>query len=113
MSATLSEFASLMPDRAVLVAREISKTYEEYLRGTLEQLATREAERAWKGEITVVLGPWQRPVAEIDDEAIDARIDALRRTGLKPKQIAKTLALETGLGASELYQRITVRRRIE
>jgi len=113
MSATLREFARLMPDRAVLVAREISKTYEEYLRGTLEHLASSEAERAWKGEITVVLGPWQRPAASIDDEGLNARIDELRHSGLKPKQIAKTLALETGLGASELYQRITARRRIE
>ena len=53
----LTDLAAVKPDVRVVVARELSKMHEEIVRGTAAELATRFAERAPKGEVTVVFGP--------------------------------------------------------
>ena len=41
----------------MVVARELTKIHEELVRGTASELATRFAEKAPKGEVTVVFAP--------------------------------------------------------
>lgn len=55
---TASELAQRMPNRRVLLARELTKTHEELWRGTAQQLAERYADARPKGECMLVLGPW-------------------------------------------------------
>lgn len=58
----LDELAELMPARTLVIARELTKKFEEFLRGTAAELKARTANRSWKGEVTVLIGPG-------DDEA--------------------------------------------
>ena len=51
----LADLASLAPDSRVVVARELTKLHEELVRGTAAELAARFAEKAPKGEVTVVI----------------------------------------------------------
>jgi len=51
----LQELAELAPERRVVVARELTKRFEEHLRGTAREVVDRTRGRAWKGEVTVVL----------------------------------------------------------
>ncbi|MBM4376253.1 MAG: 16S rRNA (cytidine(1402)-2'-O)-methyltransferase [Deltaproteobacteria bacterium] len=98
---TLGELAVRMPEREAVVARELTKLHEELLRGTLRSLAEG---REWRGELTIVLGPYRRrPAAVID---VDARIDELLAAGGRAKDVAKVLAEETKLPVRELYARI-------
>jgi 16S rRNA (cytidine1402-2'-O)-methyltransferase len=54
---TLADLAELMPERTIVVAREMTKLHEEYLRGTPSSIAaTLSARPAIKGEVTVVIG---------------------------------------------------------
>lgn len=53
----LGELVESMPNRAVVLARELTKKFEEYLRGTPAALLERTRGRAWKGELTVLIGP--------------------------------------------------------
>lgn len=53
----LGELAELMPDRQVVVARELTKKFEEFLRGTAAELHARFSERRWRGECVVMLAP--------------------------------------------------------
>lgn len=89
--------------REVVVARELTKQHEEFLRGTPgqvhEQLARRERVR---GEIVLLLGPPSR--APLSGEAIDALLREALESG-STKQAAKRVAAQTGQPASELYQR--------
>lgn len=57
MARTLSELAEMAPDRMVLVARELTKKFEELFRGPLKDAARHFAEVAPRGEFTVVLSP--------------------------------------------------------
>ena len=106
---TLQELAGVMPGRAVVLAREMTKVHEEFVRGTLMELAASTGERTLRGEITLVLGPAE-PIAdssELDDEQIDRRLAALLAAGLRPKDAAKAVACETERSVRELYGRIT------
>ena len=52
---TLSEMSSIMGRRRIVIAREMTKMYEEILRGNCESLIKDVSEREWKGEITIVI----------------------------------------------------------
>lgn len=53
----LGELAEVMPGRPVVLARELTKHFEEFLRGTPAELLDRVRQRALRGEFVVLLGP--------------------------------------------------------
>lgn len=53
----LGELAELLPNRPVVLARELTKKFEEFLRGTPESLLAKTRGKSWKGELTVLVGP--------------------------------------------------------
>jgi 16S rRNA (cytidine1402-2'-O)-methyltransferase len=108
--ATLRELAQATPSRPACVARELTKLHEEWVRGTLEELAA--IEREWIGEIAIVLGahdPAARE-AQIDDAAIDARIDEELGHGLHAKTIAERIAAWSGRPKRTIYERVVARK---
>jgi 16S rRNA (cytidine1402-2'-O)-methyltransferase len=109
LAQTLADLAAVMPERPVVVARELSKLHEELVRGTLAELAG--VERAWRGEITVVLGPFRVERRETSPADVDQLVDAALGKGLAPKEAARQVARETGLRPREVYQRLQARRR--
>jgi 16S rRNA (cytidine1402-2'-O)-methyltransferase len=91
-------------DRLASVCRELTKTYEEFRRGTLAELAAHYAEvDQVKGEIVLVIGPPpERPVPQAD---VDTILADLSRTLPTAKAAAEAARL-TGLPRKELYQRL-------
>ncbi|HET9633149.1 MAG TPA: 16S rRNA (cytidine(1402)-2'-O)-methyltransferase [Terrabacter sp.] len=87
-------------DRRAAVCRELTKTYEEVRRGTLEELVAW-AEEGVKGEITVVVAGAERKVPSIEEAVagIRARVDA----GERLKDVAADVASATGLSKKALY----------
>jgi len=53
----LADLAAVAPDARVAVARELTKMYEEIVRGSAAEVAARYAEKGPKGEVTVVIAP--------------------------------------------------------
>ena len=53
----LGELAECFPDRTVVLARELTKKFEEFLRGKPAELRRRLEERSLKGEFVVLIGP--------------------------------------------------------
>jgi 16S rRNA (cytidine1402-2'-O)-methyltransferase len=107
---TLRELADATPGRSACVARELTKMHEELARGTLDELA--KTEREWMGEVVLVLGahaPEDRTV-QIDDAALDARIDAELAAGGHAKGIAERLSAWSGRPKRAMYARVLVRK---
>ena len=104
IAATLTELAKLMPDRRAVIAREMTKRFEEFVRGPLSELA--ESEHDHRGEFTLVLAPYQVAARSFTDEQLRARITELTGQGMRSKAIAKMMSLETGLPSGELYRLI-------
>jgi 16S rRNA (cytidine1402-2'-O)-methyltransferase len=108
MNTLLAELSESMPDRPMVVARELSKLHEEILRGTVSELAA--AEREWLGEITVVLGPWEHR-HEASEEDIDRRIDEELATGAHTRRVAEKVAAWSGKPRREIYARVLDRKK--
>src|SRR5438552_12446203 len=53
----LGELAETFPERQVVLARELTKKFEEFLRGTPAELLALARQRSLKGEFVVVVGP--------------------------------------------------------
>jgi 16S rRNA (cytidine1402-2'-O)-methyltransferase len=103
LTETLQELALLTPTRGACVARELTKRYEEFVRGSLQQLA--ELGTEWRGEIVLVLGAHQPAgSADIDDEQLLARVRTELETGTHAKAIAQTLAAWSGRKMREVYE---------
>jgi 16S rRNA (cytidine1402-2'-O)-methyltransferase len=65
----LEDLAALAPERPVFVGRELTKKFEECLRGTPRELLVRWQGRAPKGEFVVVLGPAREGLPDDVQEA--------------------------------------------
>ncbi|MEX2692316.1 16S rRNA (cytidine(1402)-2'-O)-methyltransferase [Rhizobium mongolense] len=105
IGATLAAAADVLGlTRRASVCRELTKTYEEFRRGTLGELAAHYAENHnVKGEIVLVVGPpEERPADEADVEAILADL----ATSMPTAKAAAEAARVTGLPRRELYQRL-------
>jgi 16S rRNA (cytidine1402-2'-O)-methyltransferase len=98
---TLRSLASAQPEREVAVCRELTKKFEEVVRGPAADVAARFAEPP-KGEITLVLGPGgeERDVSG----AIEA-VAQLVATGVPRRQAADVVSRLTGASRNELYRR--------
>ena len=109
-TATLVELADAMPERPACVARELTKMHEEVVRGTLATLA--KDREAWRGEVAIVLGAWSVETRgeNIDDAAIDARIDRELETGTHAKTVADVVAAWSGRPRREIYERVVRRK---
>ncbi|MBU3068139.1 16S rRNA (cytidine(1402)-2'-O)-methyltransferase [Nocardia sp. NEAU-G5] len=97
----------LGPDRRAAVCRELTKTYEEVVRGTLAELAAWAVDGA-RGEITVVLEGAQ-PVSVEPADLVD-RVEALVAKGMRLKDACAEIAASTGASRRELYDAVLTAR---
>lgn len=98
----------LGPDRRAAVCRELTKTYEEVVRGSLADLAAWAVDGA-RGEITVVVEGAQPSTAEPADlvAEVEARVDE----GVRLKEACAEIASTTGVSRKELYDAVLAARR--
>ena len=102
LPATLRSLAAAQPERQVAVCRELTKRFEEVVRGNAAEVAARFAE-APKGEITLVLGP-----GVADETDLGAALDAVAElvaAGMPRRRAADVVARLTGAARNELYRR--------
>ncbi|WP_322865188.1 16S rRNA (cytidine(1402)-2'-O)-methyltransferase [Aquicoccus sp. G2-2] len=103
IAATLADAAeSLGGDREAAVCRELTKKFEEILRGSLSELAAKTRDVSLKGEIVLVISRGNLPIiSEIDVDS--ALIDILEHGSVR--DAADQVAAATGLKRRDLYQR--------
>src|SRR5207245_6143455 len=100
LPSTLRSLARAQPDREVAVCRELTKRFEEVVRGTAAEVAARFGD-APKGEVTLVLGPGAETSA--DAGAAAEAVAELVGSGLARRRAADIVARLTGVGRNELY----------
>ena len=102
LSDSLADMAAVLGPRPAAVARELTKLYEECVRGDLAELAVDPRLDAPKGEIVVVVGPGEAEVASAAD-ADAALAEALTR--LPPGEAAAEVSKALNLPRKPLYKR--------
>jgi 16S rRNA (cytidine1402-2'-O)-methyltransferase len=102
LPASLASLAEASPERPVAVCRELSKRFEEVVRGTAAGLAERFLEPP-RGEITLVIGSYEAERGTDDDAR--AAVAELVEAGAGRRQAADVVARLTGRSRNELYRR--------
>src|ERR1700733_14705124 len=115
---TLEDALEILGNRPAVVAREVTKLYEEFLRGHLEDIVEAIRKKAPRGEITLLIGPPDGhaqhaadlanpmnaiPLARHVDEIMKAR-------SIDRKAALKQAARERGLTRREAYKQLLITR---
>lgn len=102
VAATLSDLARVCGgERRAVLARELTKLHEEFVRGSLDELIEWSAAEP-RGEIVLVIEGAPAP-CEPDDEAIIAALDHARAQGLSSSDAAARAAAELGVSRRRAY----------
>ena len=88
----LNNLYSVLGDRRITLARELTKLNEEYIRGTLSELINLE-EDTLKGEMVIIV-EGNKEIKEITDESIKDKIGYLMSTGLSKKDAIEKASIE-------------------
>src|SRR5262249_10576347 len=103
LAATLSELESRgAGSRDVVVAREMTKQFEEIRRGTLGALRAYYEGNPPRGELVLMIGPGAEPTPDAD--VVRERVRALRELGLSSRDIAASVASELGVSKRLAYR---------
>jgi 16S rRNA (cytidine1402-2'-O)-methyltransferase len=101
---SLDDIAAVLGNRRIVLARELTKIHEEFLRGTvIEVLEQLRARPAVKGEMTVLIARTDDVITEGDPAVEVARLQA---SGISRMDAIKTVAKQFGLGKRDLYRQL-------
>jgi 16S rRNA (cytidine1402-2'-O)-methyltransferase len=105
LKATLEDIGAIFGRRRIVVARELTKLYEEFLRGDVDELTEMFRDRTVKGEITIVIAGAEKREPQYSDDDIRQRLARLEATGDLPlRGRIDHVAHETGLPRRRVYQ---------
>lgn len=100
---TLQDIEDIFGDRPVVIGRELTKIYEEVLRGSVGELRTQLQSREIKGEVALLVGGAPETVSNDDQPPLAEEIRYLRGQGLTLKEIARTLGERRSIPKREVY----------
>jgi 16S rRNA (cytidine1402-2'-O)-methyltransferase len=122
LARSLAAAAEILGDRRVSVARELTKVHEEFIRGTLPEVAARLADTEVRGEVTVCVAgcafaleddagsPQARRerVAALDGTALSGRFEELLAAGKPRNEVLRQLAREHRVPRREIYKLLMI-----
>ena len=107
---TLHDVLEILGDRRAVIARELTKVHEEFLRGSVSDLlATLDQRGAVRGEITLLIDRGESPRTR--EVTIADRVDVFMSQGAGRMGAVKQVAKEHGLSKREVYRLLEEQRR--
>ena len=101
---TISELFEILGDRKIVIARELTKKYEQYIRTSLRSLSEDFSMLEHRGEMVIILeGAIEEVEPEINKEAVEKRIKELLLQDLSTKEVAKQIAIEYKIKKNDAY----------
>ena len=97
----LSSLLDVLGNRKIVLARELTKMHEEFIRGTVEEILS--ICTTLKGEMVVVVSGKEKEEA-VSLESVYPYVVKYMEEGMKTKQAVTQVAKEYGLSKNELYQ---------
>jgi 16S rRNA (cytidine1402-2'-O)-methyltransferase len=115
---TLEDALEILGNRPAVIARELTKVYEEFVRGYLQDLVEAARKKKARGEITLLIGPadGNAPQLAATDNPANAmplarRVEEImKERGMDRKAALKQAARERGLTRREAYKQLLVTR---
>ncbi len=105
LQACLADIREILGNRRIVVARELTKFYEEMIRGNVDEVIKSMQDRVVKGEITLVVAGGEKVLPIYSDDDIRRQLMALAQSSdLSPRGRINQVALEMGLPRRRVYQ---------
>lgn len=106
---TLQDMIKVLGNRQAVLARELTKKHEEFLRGSLEELAAHFEQREPKGEMVLMISgaaPKDRAqeTPAWESLSIKAHLRQYMDSGMDKKEAIKMVAKERGIPKREVYE---------
>ena len=101
---TLDDIRTHLPRRPLVVARELTKMHEEFLRGTPEDVGRALSERPQvRGEFTIVAGKPEGPVSATAGQPVEEAVRSYEKQGLSRMDAIKAVARDRGVPKRDIY----------
>ena len=105
--ATLKEIEKILGNRNAVIVRELTKVYEEILRGNLRELINTLQERNIKGEITLLISGAEKHPEPYSHEKLTTRYNELHTDpNLSTRDIVNVISEEMGVSRKEVYKEV-------
>jgi len=102
---TLEEIEKTLGQRLVVIARELTKIHEEFLRGSPGELRTiLNSREVIKGEITLLIGKAEARAPE--ETPLEEAVESHMRSGMSRMEAIKAVAHRRGLSKRQVYQQL-------
>jgi 16S rRNA (cytidine1402-2'-O)-methyltransferase len=100
---SLDDVREILGDRRMVLAREVTKLHEEFLRGRISEVIGEVSRRAIRGEMTLVIEGCSDSNAASEEALVD-EIDKLKGEGMRIKEIAEVIGEKYGYSKREIYR---------
>ena len=105
LRATLQDLADILgSDRAITLARELTKLHEEFWRGTVNEAIALYLKREPQGEYTIVVAGAESVQVVLSEAALKSELQSLLDQGLSRSDASRQLAQQTSLPRRQIYQ---------
>ena len=107
LKSTLEDLKEILEKRKVVIARELTKIHEEFIRGTIDEIL--EKADSLKGEIVLIIeGNKESNHHDNKNKFIEMSLEKhyeyYEKQGFSKKEIIKKIAKDRGLAKNEVYQ---------
>jgi 16S rRNA (cytidine1402-2'-O)-methyltransferase len=103
LPATLADIEEIFGDRPLVIGRELTKMYEEVLRGTISEVRASLHEREVKGEVALLIAGATDNDGHEDEPPLAEEIQLLLKQRLALKDIAHSISARRGIPKREVY----------
>jgi 16S rRNA (cytidine1402-2'-O)-methyltransferase len=100
---SLDDVREILGDRRMVLAREVTKLHEEFLRGRISEVIGEVSQREIRGEMTLVIEGCSGSNTA-SEEALREEIDKLKGEGMRVKEIAEIVGEKYGYSKKEIYR---------
>ena len=105
LKATLLDLSNILLDRQVVLARELTKIHEEFIRGNIQELL--EKVENIKGEIVLIIdkGLPEEEKNNFLDMSVEEHYKFYEGKGFSKKEIIKKIAKDRNVNKNEIYKK--------
>lgn len=107
LMSTLKDLEQILGDRQIVLARELTKIHEEFIRGTCKDIIEKAGNL--KGEMVLIIEANKEVNIKLEFEnlSLEEHYKLYEKQGMEKKEIIKKVAKDRGLSKNEVYQKFT------
>ncbi len=105
LTVTLNDLKEILEQRRIVLARELTKIHEEFIRGTCQEII--EKTENLKGEIVLIIegNQKQEKTNAFEQFSLQEHYEYYEKQGLEKKEIIKNIAKDRRVNKNEIYQK--------